>query len=122
MTNFVPIFDLSRINHAKKQTYAGATFLSSMKKILQPVFDFILFSNIFMSLCAVAQGLVTLYLIGSKPIYSVLGLLFTSTLGVYNFSILISKPPSPEKSPYVRERWFFSHYRLMVSITIICIL
>jgi len=75
-----------------------------------------------MALCAVAQGLVTFYLIGSKPVYAVLGLLFTSTLGIYNFCILISKPKRPEKSEYVRERWFFSHYRLMVTITIVSIL
>lgn len=76
----------------------------------------------FMSLCAVAQGLLTFYLIGSKPVYPVAGLLFTSTLGIYNFSILISKPKQPEKSPYRRIRWFFSHYRLMVTLTIVSIL
>lgn len=75
-----------------------------------------------MSLCAVAQGLLTFYLIGSQPIYPVLGLLFTSTLGIYNFSILISKPKLPEKSPYRRIRWFFSHYRLMVTFTIVSLL
>jgi 4-hydroxybenzoate polyprenyltransferase len=93
-----------------------------MRKLLQPAFDFLLFSNIFMSLCAVAQGLLTFYLIGSKPVYPVLGLLFTSTLGIYNFSILISKPRHPEKSPYRRIRWFFSHYRLMVTFTIVSLL
>jgi 4-hydroxybenzoate polyprenyltransferase len=93
-----------------------------MRKLLQPAFDFLLFSNVFMSLCAVAQGLLTFYLIGSKPIYTVLGLLFTSTLGIYNFSILISKPKHPEKSPYRRIRWFFSHYRLMVTFTIVSLL
>lgn len=93
-----------------------------MKKLLKPVIDFVLFSNVFMSLCAVAQGLLTFYLIGSKPIYSVLGLLFTSTLGIYNFCILISKPKQPEKSPYLRVRWFFSHYRLMVTFTIVSML
>jgi 4-hydroxybenzoate polyprenyltransferase len=93
-----------------------------MKKLLQPAFDFLLFSNVFMSLCAVAQGLLTFYLIGSKPIYPVLGLLFTSTLGIYNFSILISKPANPEKSAYRRIRWFFSHYRLMVTFTIVSLL
>src|ERR1700742_137814 len=93
-----------------------------MRKLLQPAFDFLLFSNVFMSLCAVAQGLLTFYLIGSKPVYSVLGLLFTSTLGIYNFSILISKPKQPEKSGYRRVRWFFSHYRLMVTFTIVSIL
>ena len=75
-----------------------------------------------MSLCAVAQGLLTFYLISSKPVYSVLGLLFTSTLGIYNFCILISKPKNPEKSPYRRIRWFFSHYRLMVTLTIVSML
>jgi 4-hydroxybenzoate polyprenyltransferase len=93
-----------------------------MKKLLKPAFDFLLFSNVFMSLCAVAQGLLTFYLIGSKPVYSVLGLLFTSTLGIYNFCILISKPKNPEKSPYRRVRWFFSHYRLMVTFTIVSLL
>jgi 4-hydroxybenzoate polyprenyltransferase len=93
-----------------------------MRKIFQPVVDFLLFSNIFMALCAIAQGLVTFYLIGSKPVYSVLFLLFTSTLGIYNFCIIIGKPAHPETSPYIRERWFFSHYRLMVTLTIVSIL
>jgi 4-hydroxybenzoate polyprenyltransferase len=93
-----------------------------MRKLLRAAFDFLLFSNVFMSLCAVAQGLLTFYLIGSKPVFPVLGLLFTSTLGIYNFSILISKPKQPEKSPYLRIRWFFSHYRLMVTFTIVSLL
>jgi 4-hydroxybenzoate polyprenyltransferase len=93
-----------------------------MKKALQSAFDFLLFSNIFMSLCAVAQALVTFHIIDSKPVYSVTGLLFTSTLGIYNFSILLSKPKHPEKSPYKRVRWFFAHYRLMVTFTMISLL
>jgi len=93
-----------------------------MKKLLQPTLDFLLFSNVFMSLCAVAQGLLTFHLIGSKPVYPALGLLFTSTLGIYNFCILISKPKNPEKSPHRRIRWFFSHYRLMVTFTIVSLL
>lgn len=93
-----------------------------MKKAFQSAFDFLLFSNIFMSLCAVAQALVTFRLIDSKPVYSVIGLLFTSTLGIYNFSILLSKPKHPEKSPYKRVRWFFAHYRLMVTFTMISLL
>jgi 4-hydroxybenzoate polyprenyltransferase len=93
-----------------------------MKKLFQPAFDFLLFSNIFMALCAVAQGLVSFYLIGAKPVFPVIGLLFTSTLGIYNFSILFPKPKQPEKSTHKRIRWFFSHYRLMVTITIVCLL
>ncbi|MDB5008089.1 MAG: hypothetical protein JWP45_2482 [Mucilaginibacter sp.] len=75
-----------------------------------------------MSLCAVSQGLVTFYLIGAKPVFAVVWLLFTSTLGIYNFCILISKPKQPDKSPYKRVRWFFSHYRLMVTFTIVSLL
>jgi 4-hydroxybenzoate polyprenyltransferase len=75
-----------------------------------------------MSLCAVAQALVTFHLIDSKPVYTVVGLLFTSTLGIYNFSILLSKPKHPEQSPYRRVRWFFEHYRLMVTFTIVSLL
>lgn len=93
-----------------------------MKKVVKPIFDFLLFSNVFMSLCAVAQALVTFWLIGSKPVYSVLALLFTSTLGIYNFCILITKPVNPEKSQYLRVRWFYAHYRLMVTFTIVSLL
>ena len=93
-----------------------------MKKLFQPVFDFLLFSNVFMSLCTVAQGLVTFYLIKATPVFPVIGLLFTSTLGIYNFSILLTKPDQPDKSPYKRVRWFFSHYRLMVTFTIVSML
>jgi 4-hydroxybenzoate polyprenyltransferase len=93
-----------------------------MKKLLQSVLDFLLFSNIFMSLCAVAQALLTFHLIGSKPVFPVLGLLFTSTLGIYNFCILITRPAKPQRSPYRRVRWFFAHYRLMVTFTIVSLL
>ncbi|WP_162842645.1 UbiA prenyltransferase family protein [Mucilaginibacter pineti] len=93
-----------------------------MKKTIKQAFDFLLFSNIFMSLCAVAQALVTFHLIGVKPVPAVLGLLFTSTLGIYNFCILITKPRSPQTSPYTRVRWFFGHYRLMVTFTIVSLL
>jgi 4-hydroxybenzoate polyprenyltransferase len=93
-----------------------------MKNLLRSAFDFLLFSNVFMSLCAVAQALLTFSIIDSKPVYAVAGLLFTSTLGIYNFSILLSKPKYPEKSPYRRVRWFFAHYRLMVTFTIVSLL
>jgi 4-hydroxybenzoate polyprenyltransferase len=72
-----------------------------------------------MALCAVAQALVTFHLIGSKPVYPVLALLFTSTLCIYNFSILLSKPKHPQKSSFRRIRWYFARNRLMVSITIV---
>jgi 4-hydroxybenzoate polyprenyltransferase len=93
-----------------------------MKKLFKPVLDFILFSNVFMALCGVAQALVTFHLIGSKPVYSVLGILFTATLVEYNFSVLVGKPKQPLKSPFARVRWFYAHHRLMVTFTIVSIL
>lgn len=93
-----------------------------MKKILQSIVNFLLFSNIFMALCAVAQGLVTFYLIGSKPIPTVLVLLFTSTLGIYNFSIFIGKSNQLDNTATAREKWYFTHSRLMVTLAIVSIL
>lgn len=93
-----------------------------MKKLLQPAFNFLLFSNMFMALCAVAQGLVTFHLIGARPVYPVLALLFVSTLGLYNFCILIIRPKHPQNSSYLRIRWFFARHRLMVTLTIVCLL
>ncbi|MHB1176727.1 MAG: UbiA prenyltransferase family protein [Daejeonella sp.] len=93
-----------------------------MNKYLGQALDCLLFSNIFIALCAVAQGLVTYQLLGTEPEAHVLGLLFCSTLALYNFSILLVKPGKPERSPFRRIRWIFSHYRLMITATIIAIL
>jgi 4-hydroxybenzoate polyprenyltransferase len=94
--------------------------LLPMKKFFRSVIDPFLFSNIFMSLCAVTQALVTLLLIGAQPTYPLLILLFTSTLFIYNISIFLSKPKHPEKSPFRRVRWFFAYYKAMVVITSAC--
>lgn len=93
-----------------------------MKKTFRQALDFLLFSNVFMALCAVAQALVTYKLLRAKPDVYVLGLLFCATLAVYNFSILLSKPKQPQRSPYRRVRWFFLHNRLMISLTIVVVL
>jgi 4-hydroxybenzoate polyprenyltransferase len=93
-----------------------------MKKFILSAFDALLFSNVFMALCAVAQGLVTFHIIGVKPVFSVLALLFASTLGLYNFCILIIRPKNPQNSSYRRIRWFFKYHRLMVTITIAALL
>jgi 4-hydroxybenzoate polyprenyltransferase len=72
-----------------------------------------------MALCAVAQAMVTFMLIGVEPVYPVLAILLLSTLCIYNFSILLSKPKQPQNSPFKRVRWFFAAHRLMLAITII---
>jgi len=93
-----------------------------IKKALLSTLDFLLFSNLFIAFCAVAQGLVTYYLLKLPPDNYVLAFVFFSTLLVYNLSMLLSKPKDPSKSPFKRVRWIFSHHRLIISITLIAIL
>lgn len=90
-----------------------------IKKALFSILDFLLFSNLFIAFCAVAQGLVTYYLLKVPADKSVLSFLFFSTLLIYNLSMLLSKPKDPQKSPFKRVRWIFSHHRLIISITLI---
>lgn len=93
-----------------------------IKKVLLSILDFLLFSNLFIAICAVAQGLVTYHLLNVKPDRYILAIIFFGTIGVYNFSMLLSKPKNPENSPFVRVRWIFSHHRLIISITLISVL
>nr|WP_039450039.1 hypothetical protein [Pedobacter glucosidilyticus] len=93
-----------------------------MMNQLRKFLDFLLFSNVFIALGAVAQGLVTYHLLNIKPVYTILAFLFFATLTIYNFSILIQKPQDYLNSPYRRVRWIFSHYRLNISITLIAVL
>jgi 4-hydroxybenzoate polyprenyltransferase len=91
-------------------------------KFIRQMLDFLLFSNLFIALCTVAQALVTYRLLNAQPHAYVLGLLLCSTIAMYNYSMLLSKPRNPDKSPFLRVRWIFSHYRLTITITIIAIL
>ncbi|MNK22672.1 prenyltransferase [compost metagenome] len=90
-----------------------------MRKLGTSILDFLLFSNFFIAICAVAQGLVTYHLLGAKPSEHVLAFLFFSTLLIYNLAVLLSKPKEPQKSPFKRVRWIFAHHRLTISTTLI---
>lgn len=93
-----------------------------IKKVLLSILDFLLFSNLFIAICAVAQGLVTYHLLNVAPDKYILAIIFFGTIGIYNFSMLLSKPKNPNDSPYIRVRWIFSHHRLIISITLISML
>lgn len=93
-----------------------------IKKVLLSILDFLLFSNLFIAICAVAQGLVTYHLLNVKPDKYILTIIFFGTIAVYNFSMLLSKPKDPENSQFARVRWIFSHHRLIISITLIAVL
>ena len=90
-----------------------------IKKIFFSSLDFLIFSNLFIACCAVAQGLVTYYLLKLPPDYYVLAFVFFSTLLIYNLSMLLSKPEQAQKSPFKRVRWIYSHHRFVISITLI---
>jgi 4-hydroxybenzoate polyprenyltransferase len=90
-----------------------------MKKTFYQLLNFLLFSNIFISLGAVAQGLFTYKLLGLTPSPLVCSFLFLATLSTYNLSILVNKPKDFLNSKYKRVRWIFTNYRLNISITII---
>jgi 4-hydroxybenzoate polyprenyltransferase len=92
------------------------------KKVIFSILDFLLFSNIFIGICAVAQGLVTYALLQQPPDKYVLALLFCATVIVYNLSMLLAKPKAPQNSPFKRVRWIFAHHRLIISITLVATL
>jgi 4-hydroxybenzoate polyprenyltransferase len=96
--------------------------MDMLKKALFASLDFLLFSNIFIAICAVSQGLVTYYLLNHNPDKYVLMFLFCSTLVIYNLSMLLAKPVDPQKSPFKRVKWIFSHHRLIISITLVATL
>ena len=93
-----------------------------LKRICYAILDFLLFSNLFIAVCAVAQGLVTYHLLKVPADKYVLAFIFFATIGLYNFSMLLSKPQKPENSPFKRVRWIFSHHRMIISITLISLL
>src|SRR5690554_5118528 len=77
--------------------------------------DTLLFSNIFIALCAMAQGALT-YLLLRQPINMVVvGLLGTATLFLYNFSMVLSRPGAPTSSS--RSIWIHTHFGLIQAIT-----
>ncbi|MBC8985609.1 hypothetical protein H9X96_07450 [Pedobacter sp. N36a] len=90
-----------------------------VKKILFSSLDFLLFSNLFIAICAVAQGLVTYYLLHVPPDKYILAIIFFGTLGLYNFSMLLSVPKDPANATLMRVRWIFSHHRLIISMLLI---
>lgn len=73
--------------------------------------DTLLFSNVFIACCAVAQGGMTYQLLSLPVDYTVLVILGCATLALYNFSMILAKPLHPETSPFRRVRWVFRHER-----------
>lgn len=92
-----------------------------LKKIDQSFLDFMLFSNVFIAICAVAQCLVTYHLVQIAANGYVLCFVFLATLCIYNTSMILAKPKSPSISSSKRVTWIFSHYKLTLAITTISV-
>lgn len=90
--------------------------------ILTRILDFLLFSNIFIACCAMAQGALTYLLLGIPINLNVISLLGCATLFLYNFSMILAKPKNPLNSPHRRVHWIYKHYKLVVSLTLLSII
>ncbi len=90
-----------------------------MQKRIVQFIDFILFSNIFISIGAAAQVALTYQLLNVKPDLKLIVLVFLATLVLYNLSLILSKPEKLADSPFKRTHWFFSRQRFMASLTLI---
>lgn len=88
-----------------------------MVKILFRILDGLLFSNIFIALCAIAQGALTYLLLDAQINVYLLVFLGCSTLFLYNLSMLLSRPLNPERSPFRRVRWIFNHYNWIAGLS-----
>lgn len=81
-----------------------------------------LFNNIFVALCGVAQVLVTYSFLGIKPASPVCLFLFFATLVVYNFSFLNIKTPKVLNTQTKRDSLFYKYYNFNLNFTVLAFL
>lgn len=93
-----------------------------IRKTLTSILDPLIFGNVFIALCAMAQGALTYLLLNIPMNIGVLALLGCATLFLYNFSLILSKPSEYHSSPHRRIRWFFSHYHTVLFLAILSFL
>lgn len=78
----------------------------------------LVFSNIFVALCAVALSLETVLLLGQSTLAPPLSaLIFFATLAVYNFDRLAGASREDRVSQSARHRWIWRHRRPLWSVT-----
>ncbi|WP_164126274.1 UbiA family prenyltransferase [Sphingobacterium luzhongxinii] len=76
---------------------------------LKTIYHFVIFSNLLIAMAAIAQCLLTYVVLEQDYNWYVVGIEGAATLLLYNFSLFLSKPKEPRKSPYTRTRWVFGH-------------
>ncbi|MDH5825304.1 UbiA family prenyltransferase [Sphingobacterium sp. SG20118] len=90
--------------------------------VLKKVYYFSIFSNILIALAAASQCVLTYIILGQEIDFYIVLIEGAATLALYNFSLILSKPQSPELSVYARTRWVFKYERLLWINTIIATL
>lgn len=100
-----------------------------MNRILRNVFYFLTFSNVTISLAALAQCALTYVILDQHFDYHVIYLETAATLLLYNFTIWLAKPTIPSQSPFARTRWIFKYEWLLwtnnflaLAVAIYCML
>ncbi|NGM63379.1 UbiA family prenyltransferase [Sphingobacterium sp. SGG-5] len=81
-------------------------------KRLRPLYRFLIFTNMLIAFAALAQCYLTYIILGEQANLYILLIEGSSTLLLYNFSLYLSKPKNPNRSPYERTRWVFNHMGL----------
>lgn len=66
-----------------------------------------------------AQGALTYMLLRTPLNFIVIAILGCATMFLYNFSMILARPKDPSNSPHRRVHWIYSHYNLVVSLTVL---
>lgn len=93
----------------------------SLSRPFTQTIDFVLFSNIFIACCAMAQVGLTYLLLNTPIDYPTVIFTGCGTLFLYNFSMIMAKPANPLASPHRRVHWIYSHYRLVLFLSVLSI-
>jgi 4-hydroxybenzoate polyprenyltransferase len=91
---------------------------------LKKVIDFFIFSNLFIAVCAAAQGLLTYLLINAPAQTPVITLLFFSTLLTYNLSAFLFPVHEEQAHISARNKWISRHkilIRIIVLVSLVCV-
>src|SRR3546814_9728460 len=84
-------------------------------------FDFLVFSNTFIALCAVAQGWLTYMLLDKLPNLEVPALLYFATAFVYNAQPVLDTITKAGTSVSYRIAWLISPHRLIRILSFIAV-
>ena len=90
-------------------------------KYFRKLSDILINSNILIACAAIFQCVLTYLILDNEVNYYILIIEGTSTLLLYNFSLVASKPKKPELSPFYRTRWFFLNIKYIYSISFIAL-